>query len=243
MKVLQIPVAYYQYRPIAGRQEHTNDPEILTQSMGIRPVTLAGKLTKFMSRVDEVKFISQGLSPYAIYNSFDTAFLRVSNSLVAFVNDRTIRSDLVVYDYTAPKSSRYQKRKNCSFCCYEAGWYIQTKREDVYVELTNRLVHSEIKQSLGNRISNMITRHGPTSKTIPAVRWVLSLKVFNTPASCYVMDLFTSDEDYKVGSSSEIDGMIRASNVDIFDTDREPTQEERELYELRKVYFRKSSQH
>jgi hypothetical protein len=136
-----------------------------------------------MSRVDEVKFISDGLSSRPVYDAFDTAFLRVSNSLVAFVNDRTIRSDLVVYDYTAPKSTRYRKRKNCAFCCLESGWYIQTKKEDVYVELTNRLVRSEIKQSLGSRLCNLIAKRGPTSKTIPTVRRIMSLKVFNTPAS------------------------------------------------------------
>ena len=233
MKVPSVKVQYYSYPPLA--QKYHPAPDALHIPMNIRtnPISLAGKLIKFLSREDEVRFISEGLSKTAILNAFTQAGLRAHNTLIAFVNDRTIRSDLVMFDYTTESAVLKKHIDGFPSLYLETAWYMQTKKEDVYIELYTRLVKSSIPVAWTERLRNWITKKGTTSKNIPSLKYILTLKVFDTPASCYAIDLHEFDIEVPYSEKA-----FEVSNLDLFDPAK-ITQKAKERYESRRVYFRK----
>jgi hypothetical protein len=230
MRVQRVPIYYH------GEQQETQCLFPYTTQL-----TLAAKLMKQIATVDEVKFLSQGLGKsgeFGIKNTFETASIRVHNSLINFVNDRTIRTDLVLFDYTHknnPSGSLGSK-----YYYGESAWLIQTKTEETYIELSTRFERTQIKQEWSDRVKNWLTKKGSTARTIPAIRYVITLKVFDTPKSFYYIDLHRSSWSLPCGT----DEPIELSNVD-FSYNEDERKTTGKLLQLRKerineraIYFR-----
>ena len=232
MKVPSVKVQYFSHQPLARQYHPSPDGIHIATNASTRPISLAGKLIQFLSRIDEVRFISDGLSSVAILDAFTCAGLRTHNTLIAFANDRTIRSDLVMFDYVTEHAVLRKYIDGFPSLYLETAWYMQTKKEDVYVELYTRLVKSSIPVPWTKRLRNWVTKKGTTSKNIPSLKYILSLKVFDTPASCYTIDLH--DFDIEVPYSEKA---FEMSNLDLFDPNK-ITQQAKERYESRRVYFR-----
>ena len=233
MKVPSVKVNFCSCNEIARLYNVSIDPLYITQKISTCPTSLAGKLVKFISRKDEIDFLTSSLSTISVQSTFKTLAIRVYNSLVAFVNDRTIRSDLVMFDMTASTSYEDFAEFRHKFFHIENGWVIQTKKEDVYIEMCTRLDKTTIPVPLGSRIRNWFTRKGPTSKDIPALKYTVVLKVFNTPGSFYYINLFTFDVDVPYSQDAYL-----ASNFDFELDSPNPPLKARERCDARKVYFR-----
>ena len=232
MKVPSVKVQYFSHQPLARQYHPSPDGIHIATNASTRPISLAGKLIKFLSRIDEVRFISDGLSSVAILDAFTCAGLRTHNTLIAFANDRTIRSDLVMFDYVTEHAVLRKYIDGFPSLYLETAWYMQTKKEDVYVELYTRLVKSSIPVPWTKRLRNWVTKKGTTSKLIPSLRYVITIKVFNTPASCYTIDVHQFNIEVPYSESAVI-----ASDLDLYKDDK-LSQRQKERYESRKTYFR-----
>ena len=232
MKVRSLPIWYFAYKPVADMYESSVDPVHIPMGFCTQPVTLAGKLIRFLAREDECKYITDHLSTIGVQAAFNSAVLRVHESLIAFVNNRTIRSDLVMFDYTTKHSVLIRRLEGFPSLYLEASWVMQTKKEDVYIEMCTRLIKSSIKVPWTKRVHNWFTKKGTTSKLIPSLRYVITIKVFNTPASCYTIDVHQFDIEVPYSESAVI-----ASDLDLYKDDK-LSQRQKERYESRKTYFR-----
>lgn len=233
MKVQSVPVEYYAHEPESHMYDKSADHYQIRDGLNVRPVTLAGKFVKFISRQDEVKFLVDSLHPFALNSSFNSIAIRLHNSIIAFVNDRTIRSDLVKFDITSDKVCGHVVSEGHKFVHLENSWYIQTKHENTYIELCTQLKVETIPVPLISRIWNWFTKKGPTSKDIPALRYTVVLKVFNSPWSFYSIHLF----DYDVLASYSSEAFTK-SNLDFSIVQSQLTQAAKEKCDARKVYFR-----
>ena len=233
MKVPSVPVEYYSHEPDAHTYDGSADPCRIKTGLNVRPTTLAGKFVKFISRKDEIEFLCHGLYPFALSGSFNSIAVRLHSAIIAFVNDRTIRSDLVMFDTTSDRVGGHIVTDEHKFVHLENGWYIQTKHENTYIELCTRLIVTEIPVSFMERVRNWFTKKGPTSKDIPAVRYTVVLKVFNSPWSFYSINLF----NYDVIASYSAEAYYK-SNLDYSIVLDKLTQEAKERCDGRKVYFK-----
>ena len=237
MRVERVPVKYFSFVPIAKLHESGVDHVQLPLGVHIQPTTLAGKLVEFITRKDEVKFLTsfESMSWVKVNNIrsiFETVSVRLHNSLISFVNDRTIRSDLVMFDYV----SDCRRIGNTKCIQLESGWLIRTKKDDAYVELVTRMYRTEIRQPSMVRLNNWFTGKGTTASTVPAIAYALTLKIFNTEASFYAIDLYTF-ESYAIPCGS--DEPITETNIDFYKPLQEKlTQKQKEKINERKSYFR-----
>ena len=233
MKPPRVKINFCSYGEIANKYPLTGDPFLITHDLDIPPMSLSGKLIAQLSKKDEVEFLTKNLSTISIRDTFMTMSVRLHNVLVHFVNYKNIKPELIMFDTTSDSALGSTSPIGHQFVHFENGWGIQTRREDVYVELCTRLVKTSIPVPLKERIRNWVTRKGSTSKDIPALKYTVVLKVFDTPASFYYINLLNFDVDIHYLETAYYD-----SNWDFF-LDQEPiTSKTKERCDARKVYFR-----
>lgn len=237
MKVPSVPVRYHEVTEPRGQCVNHSDPLLITQGTCVAPATLAGKIVKQLSTKDEVSFLANNIGTRAylcLATDFDTIRVRIHNSLLNILNDRKIRSDLIVFDYIT--NSVRNKHQSSKFFRMESSWYVQTKKEDVLIELCTKLERNQIIQSLATRVRNWINKKGSTAEVVPSVSYSIVMKVFDSPQSYYEVPIYTFEDQYPCGS----DTPLVAINLDNYADGIVHTQKDKERIDERRTYFRSS---
>ena len=237
MKVPSVPVHYREVTVPAGQCTNRSDPLLISQGTCVSPTTLAGKIVKYLSSKDEVSFITDGIgskSYLCMVTEFDSVRVRAQNSILNILNDRKIRPDLIVFDYIT--NGVRNKQATSKFVRMESSWYVQTRKEDVLIELCSKLERNQIIQPMTTRVRNWLTKKGSTAEIVPSVSYSIVMKVFDSPQSYYEIPLFTFDKKYPCGS----DEPIVAINLDNYENGIIHTQKDKERIYERRTYFRSS---
>ena len=225
-------IQYYAYEPVARLYEHTDDPVKVMNSSTFRPKTLAGKIVQWTLQYGRWEHLTDDLPTKELIPAYNTMSVRVHNMMLTFTEQLRSLNDLTMFDFNTAVLTEGVRRSRSIIPCFETGWSIRTKTEDCFIELCTHLIPVYWPIPMLQRVKNRITKRGPVSDSIPRLQYTLILKVFNSPASCYVIHLNGIDV---VVPFSEM--LLKKTNIDFYPPIT-ITPEAKERYEQRFPYFR-----